>query len=215
MKTLGPARVAFNTESGHEYSHTPLVPVATIKDELRQSGTAQDARIERLERSVSDYLALAMFRAIENQERIHYFSRPPCGSERLIIREGPIREILAIEALQSGSWVAVDSTDYIKERLHDGSFHPPGILDHELPVIRTANSSWIDIDFDTGYEEPFRVRTTSGWSTIPSPIQEMALRMTTDAWKYPGITTNIKNYEIGSRVRDAFELYSAAPLVIV
>ena len=214
MSSLAPSRITHRTEDPL-YTHSAIVAISEIKSEVRQVGNANDARITRIEESVSNYLNLDMMRAIQNQERIHYFDKVPCGSECLIIVEGPVRDILAVEVLKDGTWTAIDTANYVKERLHDGGYRPPGIEKHELPSIRPVNNLWGTIDFDMYAREPLRVRTTSGWSTIPIPIVEMALRMSVDAFKYPGMTTNIRNYEIGSRIRDTFELYSARPIGVL
>ena len=208
LDKMAPVRVTRDTVG--TWTYTPLLATSVIKSEYQIRNNAQDTRIARIERAVHEHLVNYLDRPIVNQVRYHYFTCAPSYKDIIYLDEGPITDVSEIATFNNGTWNVMDTTAYSTFRLHDGSAMP-----ETVPVqIETADDEWLEIEFDD-VVEIMRIETTSGWTDVPAPIADFAMRLIVHRLTVRGSMAEVQHYSSGDMGRVALDAYRRTPILEV
>lgn len=176
-----------------------ILDLPTLKAQLKLTGSSQDIRLNRIIRAVEVGLETYLRRPVRKRERLHYFDAAPDCDRELYLKETPIISVDAIEARNNNAWTAIANTEYNVFRTWDDVAPPVS------ETIIQPTEEW-DFDVDDGYD-PVRVKTTSGWDTIPGVIEDVAYRMAQDRFVSGGTVSDVRQYRFSADVREALDAY--------
>ena len=180
-KTIYPTRVVTTTPPTDK-----LVSLASVKARLSVTGTARDTEINGLIDSVSVSIPEWLGRPVLEQTREYYYSQVPERGDFLLLPEGPVEYTNEIH-VYNGGWHAV--TEYRDERNHEDITQPPRVLARVL-----ATGDWPAADPETS--DKVRVEAFCGWTDVPAPIKEAAMRQIVEMYVHKGARSDIEMYAV-------------------